>query len=461
MFGTIFRKELLDQILSPKFLIVSLLCLVLIPVSLVLNYASYRSAYREYDSSQKETKATTTVFREPSVLSTFGVGLESVLPGKVAFSKYEADAKGLQAQNEVLSQVNGKLDFVVISSFLLGLFAILYAGSLVSGEKESGTLKLVLSNPAKRSTVITAKFLGGLSVLLIPYAVSTLLGILILLLEGFPLFADGNLGHILALILLSMLYLAALFSLGLLVSTLTHRTSLALLASFFVWIFLTFVVPKTSEPLASLIRRIPSEEAMKANRTQVRNQIEKEKGKALAPLMEKYLPSDGRGKWDWDAYTKQRGPVAKEYEERLDQTLQKFDEEYEQEKSSRRALSLNIARLSPASVYTQAALNFCHTGIADLENFSRSLKAHYILLYRAVFRYSFQDTFTSEDGRTNRSMGGSSSPEGKNEMPKFRYRFPAFEDTLRDTAPDIVLLVLFNLIFFAAAYFSFTRYDAR
>jgi hypothetical protein len=58
-------------------------------------------------------------------------------------------------------------------------------------------------------------------------------------------------------------------------------------------------------------------------------------------------------------------------------------------------------------------------------------------------------------------MGGSSSPEGKNEMPKFRYQFPAFEDTLRDTAPDIILLVLFNLIFFAAAYYSFTRYDAR
>jgi ABC-type transport system involved in multi-copper enzyme maturation permease subunit len=461
MFATIFRKEILDQLLSPKFLIVSLLCLVLIPASLLLNYSSYLSVFHEFDASQKESQTSTTVFREPSVLSTFGIGLESVLPGKVAFSKYETDAKGLQAQNEVLSQVNGKLDFVIITSFLLGLFAILYAGTMVSGEKEAGTLKLVLSNPAKRSTIITAKFLGGFSVLLIPFAVSTLLGGLLLLFEGFPLFADGNLGRILALIFLSMLYLSALFSLGLLVSTLTHRTSLALLASFFVWIFLTFVIPKTSEPLAGLIRRIPSEEAMKANRTQVRNQIEKEKGKALVPLMEKYLPNDGRGKWDWDAYTKQRGPVAKEYEERLDQTLQKFDEEYEQEKSSRRALSLNIARLSPASAYTQAALNVCHTGIADLENFSRSLKAHYILLYQAVFRYSFQDTFSSEDGRTNRSMGGSSSPEGKNEMPKFRYQFPAFEDTLRDTAPDIILLVLFNLIFFAAAYFSFTRYDAR
>jgi ABC-type transport system involved in multi-copper enzyme maturation permease subunit len=461
MFGTIFKKELLDQILSPKFLIVSLLCLVLIPASLLLNYSSYQNVFHEYDASQREAKNSTTIYREPSALSTFGIGLESVLPEKVTFAKYETDAKGIQAQSEVLSQINGKLDFVVITSFLLGLFAILYAGTMASGEKEAGTLKLVLSNPARRSTVIAAKFLGGFSVLMIPFAVSTLLGGLLLLFEGFPLFAAGNLSRALFLIVLSMLYLAALFSLGLLVSTLTHRTSLALLASFFVWIFLTFVIPKTSEPFAGLIRRVPSEEVMKANRAQVRNQIEKEKGKALAPLMAKYLPNDGQGKWDWNAYTKARGPVAKDFEERLDQTLQKFDADYEQKKSARRALSLNIARLSPASAYTQAALNFCHTGIADLENFSRSLQVHYIQLYQAVFKYSFQDTFSSDDGRTNRSMGGDSSPEGKIDFPKFPYQFPAFEETLKDTAPDIVLLILFNLIFFAAAYYSFTRYDVR
>ena len=56
MFGTIFRKELHDQILSPKFLIVSLLCLVLIPVSLVLNYASYRSAYQEYEGTRYDAR---------------------------------------------------------------------------------------------------------------------------------------------------------------------------------------------------------------------------------------------------------------------------------------------------------------------------------------------------------------------------------------------------------------------
>jgi hypothetical protein len=50
---------------------------------------------------------------------------------------------------------------------------------------------------------------------------------------------------------------------------------------------------------------------------------------------------------------------------------------------------------------------------------------------------------------------------GKVDCPAFRYKFPSFAETLKDTAPDIVLLALFNLIFFAAAYYSFTRYDAR
>jgi len=66
-----------------------------------------------------------------------------------------------------------------------------------------------------------------------------------------------------------------------------------------------------------------------------------------------------------------------------------------------------------------------------------------------------------EDGSMRRQMGGDTRPGGKIDYPKFRYQFPAFEETLKDTAPDIILLILFNLILFAAAYYSFIRYDVR
>lgn len=461
MFRTLLRKEFLDQLLSPKSLIVSLLCLVLVPAGLLLNYASYRDAHREYEAAVREARNTATVFREPSLLSTFGIGLESILPKSVVFQKFHTEARGAQAQNEILGNINGKLDFVIITGFLLGLFAVLYAGTMICGEKETGTLKLVLSNPAKRSTVLAAKYLGGFGVLLIPLAVSCLVGLLLLLIQGFPLFADGHAGRVVALLALSVLYISVLFSLGLLISTWTQRTSVALLASFLVWILITFIVPKTSEPIAGLVRPVRSEETARAGRGQIRSQIEKEKGRALQPLMNRYLPGQGQGKWDWDGYTKAREPVARDYEERLDQTLQKFDAQFESEKAARRALSLNIARLSPASVYTQAALDFCQTGIADLENFNRSVRAHYIQLYEVAFRYQFTDTYESDDGRTRRSLGGSSRSPDAADYPKFHYAFPAFEETLRKTAPDLVLLVFFNLVFFIAGYISFIRYDVR
>jgi len=460
MFKIILKREFLDQLISPKSLIVAMLCLILVPTTLILNHANYQNAFREYDSSPKNAEDSTTIFRAPSALSTFGIGLENALPKTVTFSKYQIDAQGTQAQNEILSNINGKIDFVAITSFLLGLFAIIYGATMICSEKEQGMLKLVFANPVKRSTVIAAKFLAGISVLAIPLAMSYILGLLLLMLVGFPLFEAENLSRILAILALSLLYLAAFFSLGLLISTQTQRTSIALLASFFVWIFLAFILPKTSEPIAGLVRPIKSEEAMRANRAQVRNQIEKEKGRVLAPLMNKYFPQ-GQGKSNWPAYIKERGPIAREYEEHLDEALQKFDAQHEKEKNVRRLLSLNIARLSPASVYTQAALNFCHTGVADLDNFSRSLQTHYIQLYQTVFRYEFKDTFESEDGKSSRQMAGSSFPGGKIDNPKYRCRFLAFEETLRATIPDIILLVLFNLIFFAGAYYSFTRYDVR
>jgi ABC-type transport system involved in multi-copper enzyme maturation permease subunit len=464
MFSTILRREFLDQLLSPKFLIVFLMTLVLVPASLLMNFSSYRNAYLEYDAARRISKETIVVFREPSALSTFGMGLESVLPKQISFGKYSREMKGTQAQDEVLSNITGKIDFVVIASFLLGLFAILYACTLMSGEKEAGTLKLVLSNQTRRSTLLWGKFLGSYVVLIIPLVVNFLVGLILLLLEKFPLFSGENLSRIAVVFVLSLLYLSTLFSLGLLISTRTQRSSVALLTGFLIWITLTFVIPKTSEPIASLIHPVQTGEAMERNRTIVRNQIEKEKSKVLAPLRDKYLSSTDKNRtaWDWDAYRKARGPLAQEYEEKIAKALQDFDAQYEREKATALNLSLNIARLSPASVFTHSALDFCRTGIVDRENFLRSLDVHDSQLYKAVFSKQFQDYFDfDEKGGYHSSMGGDTAQNEKIVFPEFRYKFLSFGDTLSHTAPDVVLLVLFNLIFFAAAYYSFTRYDVR
>ncbi len=160
------------------------------------------------------------------------------------------------------------------------------------------------------------------------------------------------------------------------------------------------------------------------------------------------------------AYAKAREPVAREYEDRIAATLREFDARYEKEKSVKLAISLNIGRLSAASVFTNTALAFCRTGIADRENFIRSLDVHGQQLFQTVFRKHFEDMFFDEDGKGRSTYSGDSGEE-KTVYPAFSTRFLRYDETLARTAPDLLLLVLYNLIFFAAAYYSFTRYDVR
>jgi len=336
MLSTIFKKELLDQLISPKFLIVSLLCLVLIPPSVLMNYKNYKSSFIEYEFLKKDYKDTQKilhlppkVFRKPSILSTYGLGLERVLPKIIVFKKYQFETKGTGAGHEILSNITGKIDFVIITSFLLGLFAILYASTLIVSEKEAGTLKLVLANKTKRNVFILGKFLAGYTILIIPLLISFLISLLLLFYMGFPLFSNENFSRILSVFLLSLLYLSTYFALGLFISTRTHKSSIALMVSFLIWIFLTFVIPKISEPLANFIHPIQSDEVMMMKRRQLRNQIELEKGKKLAPLAQKYI-------WearDFERYRKEREPIAKEYEEKIEKALQEFDRQYQREKT--------------------------------------------------------------------------------------------------------------------------------
>lgn len=465
MLKTIFKKEILDQLISPKFLVVFLLCLILVPPSLLMNYKSYEGSLFEYEYLKNDYKEREKIMnlpfevhRKPSILSTFGIGLERVLPKVITFQKYQVETKSTQAEYELLSNIAGKIDFILIVNFLLGLFAILYSSALIVGEKEMGTLKLVLSNKIKRSAFLVGKYLAGYIVLVIPLFISFLIGILLLVFSGFPLFSGENFSRILSLFLISLLYLSTFFALGLFISTKTHKMSVALLVSFLIWIFLVLVIPKISEPLSNLIHPIQSDEVVMMNRRNVRNQIELEKGRRLAPLAQKYIWGT-EGSRDFNKYRQEREPIAKEFEEKIERTLQEFDAQYQKDKDFNMNLSLLIARLSPALIYAHTSLNFCRTGLADRENLFRNLRVHHIQLSNIYFKKTYDDTIVSEDGKRKSHVSGSSG--SRSEIPEFSYELLTYGETLKSSLADILLLIIYNLILFSATYFTFIRYDVR
>lgn len=126
-------------------------------------------------------------------------------------------------------------DLASVGVGVLSLLAILLAYDGVSGEKERGTLKLLLINPLGRGHVLLGKYLG---------AMATLVGSLLfaLLLASIPLaragvqFEPSDYGRLLLILLVLVLFLSALVLLALAVSALTTRSTVAILALSLLWL---------------------------------------------------------------------------------------------------------------------------------------------------------------------------------------------------------------------------------
>ena len=146
--------------------------------------------------------------------------------------------------------VLGQLDFNVVARVFLSLFVLLLTYGAVAGEKEAGTLKAVLANPVPRTQVLLGKALGLFGTLLAAVLVPTLLGLLVMKVGFGIAFGGAGWARLAGIGVTTGLYLLAVFAVGLLVSTLTTRSNVALLALLLIWVAFVEVVPKASPMLA-------------------------------------------------------------------------------------------------------------------------------------------------------------------------------------------------------------------
>ncbi|MGB2861732.1 MAG: hypothetical protein WBC05_00270 [Sedimentisphaerales bacterium] len=100
MFGALIGKEIAETVLGLRFTIVTLLCLVLIPLGMYVNRKDYEHRLASYQGelqTYKERFGTPPTpltggeeaqgFRPPSILSIFASGLDPFMPDKVFTSQ--------------------------------------------------------------------------------------------------------------------------------------------------------------------------------------------------------------------------------------------------------------------------------------------------------------------------------------------------------------------------------------
>jgi len=414
MISAIVRKEILSNLLSYKFYVVILLTAVLVATSFFVMARDYKERLDDYSLIRPKPGEPIAV-NPPNPLSIFAKGLDEAMARSFEVSIIGINVRAGQKSGNAVFAFFPAPDFLYIVRVILSLVAVLFGFDQVSREKEAGTLRLMLANPASRAGILAGKWLGNFLTLAVPFLLVTMLGAAVLNLDPAIRLSADQVLRLGLILVLTLLYIAFFLSLGILVSTLTRRASSSLVILLFVWALLVFILPNLGTLIARQAVEVPSVRALSEKRRQVWTR-------------EILLLTRGEG--DWASHVKaisaENDAIEADYRIKFNRLV---------------GLSKAVNRISPVAGFVYAATEIAGTGIGEEGAFKSE-----------VVRY--------KNSLLDRTLA---SPDpGKADHPAFRYTYRPLDRVLaRGALFDATWLVVFNILFFVLSHTAFVRYDVR
>jgi ABC-type transport system involved in multi-copper enzyme maturation permease subunit len=514
MFGVLVGKEIAETVLDLRFVIATLLCVVLIPLGMYVSRKDYErrlaSYQREHQTYRQRhgTPATPVSadvqaqgFRPPSILSIFASGLDPFVPDKVITSHlgfFQAvKESGIDNPQSLLF---GKADFLFNVTFIVSLAALLFTFNSISGEREKGTLRLLIANSIPRSKIIMSKITGRYVVLLVPFILSVLIALLIL--DASPdvsIESSDVWPAFLVILMATLLFIFGMVSLGICISTFTAHSMGSIVLLFFVWTMFLLGVPKIAPIIAEVIYPVESGKIFSFNKRIVREDIEKEFGqikketidskrrkeldiventvieaaKALAarikaqgrePSREDFFGNADYMELNKKANKRRREIEAKydpqierlfdECQRRIASELRKIEQDYRNRKNVQHSITMNLVRISPVSPYMYIVSGLSGTGVTEPDNFVVNAQR-----FQDNVKEIFYDKVYYRFDR-HKTVEGFNRFEPPS-FPDMRYHYPNLTEALQIHWPDMLLLALFDVLFCLLAFVKFSRYDVR
>lgn len=468
MLRDIIKKEILDNITSPKFVFTFLLCTVLILLSVYTGVANYGADKKEYTAAVALNKKNLEnqpnysslagigikINKPPQVLGTVVSGIEEDV-GRVASVNIAMDPNLVESKygsNPVFA-VFGALDLMFIVKIVLSLFAILFTYDTIVGEKEKGTLKLALSNDVPRDRLILGKAIGGYISLLMPLLIPLVLSLIILVVAPNLALSGGDWTRLVLIFVMFFLYLSVFFSLGLFISARTSRSSTSFLVLLFLWVVFVMVIPKVAVITAGQIRPIPSVHEITAKKDAFLQQIQIEGQKTAREQIAKIFAEAGKDqKLAQERMQKYIQDLQQELTSKIDENNAALERDYQLKKRAQQTLAVNLSRISPASALTFGSMTLARTGVDEYERFLASVRAYKPIYTKWV---------NSKMGQSLNFQTGEQTKIKIDDMPQHSIQPEGLGKSLARTLPDYALMLVMIIIFFVGAYVSFLRYDVR
>ena len=475
MLSSIIKKEIQNNLFSFRFLVASILLMIIITVAIFVLTNDYVRKVEEYSRRQigieNYMKKYAHFGRIDPILrpSQVPIAFHSLIKGLSANTNIE------EFDNDPLPAMFPLIDLTFIVTIILSLIALLFSYDSISGEKEDGTLKLMLSNNVPRSKIILGKIIGGILTLFIPFLFSLIIGLLIINFNSRVRWTETNWQTLGLIILGSILYFTIFYCIGIFISSLHHSSSSSIMTSIFVWILLVLIIPNLSPYIASFIVKTPSRIEVEREVSRLTG-IERDKlGRRLSqekeleifrkyPFLEKRHTQTeiqrliSENPTYRNAYEELKREIKKAWDKANQIQEEKADaieRELIRKEESQTSLSVIISMISPLSDFIYLATDLSSTGLRNMNYFSQI-----VIKWEEDFDdYRIKKITALE--KENPTINWWNTPVDMSDRPIFQYKQEALGNRLKACLHYYAVLILFNLIFFTAAFFSFTKYDAR
>ena len=474
MLMTLIQKEMMFHVLSVRFVALLLMCVLLIPLTLSISYRRYSQNRVDYQEAVKRASTegkenppsaldpTTEVskfFLKPTPLSVFANGLEGALPDYLGVTRNGVRQGSTELAEASVAYTFGNLDFLFIVGTVFSLLALLFTFDAVAGERESGTLRMNLSNTVPRDVFLWSKLIGGYIVFVIPFLVSYLFGLLLLTWQGFPLGEFKVAAPVLGLSFISLLYIAVFFAIGVVISTFLDSSKTALIIAFTFWVFAVLILPRGAFVVAKLVAPARTEQSVYMEKSTLRNNLAKDKDDKISKkMMEDMRGSPALNPQEIMARMDEiRKPIEAEFRRNFEDQVDKIDREYQRQKNRQEKVGEMLSRLTPTASLTYFAMNLTQTGKLKRDAYFQTGERYYNQLNDVYFSQISDDPYAQMLQVAFRAAGDTSKLSDIPPPPTLKES--SVSDTLRRSAADLCLLALFAVAFTTLAFLKFFRSD--
>ena len=470
MLLTLIQKEMMHHVLSVRFVALLLMCLLLIPLTLSINYQSYRQNLVDYQEAVKlaniEEKTMnpkrplepeieiSKLILKPTPLSIFAKGLGDSLPSYLGMTR-DGITQGPPATfSAPLSQLLGHLDFLFVVGTVFSLLALLFTFDAVVGERETGTLRIISANPVPRDLFLWSKLIGGYLVFVVPFLVSFLFGLLLLVWQGFPLGESEIFPRVLGLTVISLLYIGVFFAIGTVISTYLDSAKTALIVTFTVWVFAVLITPRVGFLAAKVIAPTRTSQSVYMEKTAMRDNFDAELSEQKKKIVME-TPANERGMRIIagevaNEIDERMKPFEEEYRQKFQDQANKLDRDYKREIERQEQVGETLSRITPTSSLIYLATNLTQTGKRHRRNYSQAGERYYNELHR--------DLFSKIVDHASARMWNPATDIVKITQPP-PLETTTLRETFRQSMIDVLLLCFFVVVLTTVAFLKFFRLD--